>query len=78
MSYHTDADSNGMEDGTLDGLKEVDRVILAAAILGVDVTEAYSPERVALVAKRFGLATGSSMELTNGWDVNRDDHMRQA
>ena len=54
------------------------RLILSAAILGVDVTEVYSPERVARVAKRFALTTGSFMDLTIGWDFNRDDHKRQA
>ena len=47
-------------------------------IMGVDITEVFSPERVAQVAKRFGLTSGSSMELTNGWDFNRDDHKRKA
>ena len=78
VSYHTDAYSNVMEDGTLDGLDEFDRKILSAAILGVDVTEVYSPERVVRVAKRFGLTTGSSMDLTTGWGFNREDHKLQA
>ena len=77
LSYRTDADPNGLEDKTLHGLNEVDTKILSAAILGVDVTEVYSPERVARVAKRFGLTTGSSMDLTNGCDFSRDDHKRQ-
>ena len=36
-----------VDDDMLDGMNEVDRKILAAAILGVDITEVYSPERVA-------------------------------
>ena len=47
----------------LDGMKLVDRKIIAATILGVDITEEYSPERVANVAKRYGLVAGSSMDL---------------
>ena len=78
MSYHTDADSNVMEDGTFDGLNKVDRKALSAAMLCVDVTEVHSPERVAQVAKRFGLSTGPSMDLTNSWNFNRNDHKRQA
>ena len=54
------------------------RKIRAAAIMGVEITEVFSPKRVAQVAKRFGLTAGSSMDLTNGWDFNRDDHKRQA
>ena len=38
----------------LDGMELVDRKIIAATILGVDITEVYSPERVAKVAKRYG------------------------
>ena len=35
----------------LDSVEIVDRTIIAATILGVDITEVYSPERVAKVAK---------------------------
>ena len=46
-----------------------DRKIVAQVILGVDITEVYSPERIAKVAKEFGLVPGSSMDLTNGWEI---------
>ena len=59
-------------------MNEDDRRILASAILGVDVTEIYSPERIAKVAAEFGLVQGSSMDLTNGWDFSRGDHRRAA
>ena len=62
----------------LDSMIEIDRKILAAAILGVDITEVYSPERVAKVAQRFGLKAGSSFDLTNGWDFNIEDDRRKA
>ena len=39
----------------LDGLVEIDKRILAASILGVDITEVYSSERIAKVAKKFRL-----------------------
>ena len=48
------------------------------AISGVDITELYSLVRVAAVATRFGLTPGTSFDLTNGWDMNRDDHKRHA
>ena len=44
MSYRTVADSDGMDDGTLSGLNVVDGKIRAAAIMGVDITEVFSPE----------------------------------
>ena len=78
VSYRTDEDSEIMGDGGIDGLDEIDRKILSAAIMSVDITEVYSPERVARVARKFGLVAGSSMDLTNGWDFNREDHKRQA
>ena len=36
-----------LDNDMLDSMNEIDRKILAAAILGVDITEIYSPERVA-------------------------------
>ena len=59
-----------MED--LDSMELVDRKIIAATILGVDITEVYSPERVAKVAKRYGLVAGSSMDLTMGFDFTKE------
>ena len=59
-------------------LNEVDRKIFVAAIMGVDITEVCSPERLAQVAKILGLTAGSSIDLTDGWEFNRDDHKRQA
>ena len=51
---------------------------MAAAILGVDIIEAYSPERVAKVAAKFGFRAGSSFYLSNGWDFNIVEHRRKA
>ena len=59
-------------------MTEIDRTILAAAILGVDVTKVYSPERVAKFAAKFGLRAGSSFDFTHGWDFNIADHSRKA
>ena len=61
----------------MSSLDIVDRRILSSVILGVDITEVYSPERVAKVAKKFGLVAGSSMDLTNGWDFNIEEHKRK-
>ena len=67
-----------LDDEMLDSMTEIDRKILAAAILGVDITEVCSPERVAKVAQRFGLTAGSSFDLTNGRGFNIEDHRRKA
>ena len=61
-----------------EGLNEEDRKILAAVILGVDVTEIYSPVRVAAMAEKFGMKPGSSFDLTTGWDFTRKDHREKA
>ena len=66
VSYRTDENFEIMNDGGLDGLDEIDRKILSAAILNVDITEVHSPERIASIAKKFGLVSGSSLDLTNG------------
>ena len=57
VSYQSDDQSPPSmgDDQMLDSLNSVDRRILAAAILGVDITEVFSPEKVAQVARRFGL-----------------------
>ena len=43
-----------LDEDMLDSTQEVDKTIMAAAILGVDITNVYSPERVAQPARRFG------------------------
>ena len=52
------------------------RNILAACLLGIDVTELYSPERVNAVCSEFGLERGSSFDLRTGWDFNLEGHRR--
>ena len=66
ISYRTDAESVGsnMDDRAIDMLNDTDKKILSAPIMGVDITEIYSPERVARVARKLGLVSGSSVELT--------------
>ena len=51
---------NGISSGLLKAAIKV--------LSGVDITEIFSPERVAAEAKRFGLTAGLSMDLTTGWD----------
>ena len=54
------ADSMEGIDTLMHNLSEVVRRIMSLVIMGVDVTEVYSPERVAAVASKFGLTQGSS------------------
>jgi hypothetical protein len=62
----------------LDSMEIVYRKIIAATILGVDITEVYSPERVAEVARRYGLVAGSSMDLTTGFDFTKESDRQLA
>ena len=57
---------------------EADRHILASCILGVDLTEVYSPERINEVVRRWGLRPGSSMDLTNGFDFSKPEDRQRA
>ena len=61
------ATAGGSVDVAMSLLDDTDRRILASVILGVDVVEVYSPERVNRLAKKFGLTPGASMDLTNGY-----------
>ena len=65
------AEGKGERDQHMDNLEASrDMVVLAKVLLGVDVTEVYSPERVVRVCSRYGLAGGSSMDLTTGWNFD--------
>ena len=61
---------------------EVDRqgqpTELIGKLLKVDVVEAYSPPRVTLEAKKYGLKPGEAWDLTNGWDFTQKDHREKA
>ena len=65
-------------DSAMDSLTSIERHIVSLVVMGVDVTEIFSPERVAGVAAKFGLIPGSSFDLTNGWDFCRPDHRAKA
>ena len=55
-----------------------DLKIIAKLILGVDLAEVYSPQRVVRAGARFGLQGGSSMDLTIGWDFDLPEHRKKA
>ena len=70
--------SPGHADDAMSMLSPSDKHIVASMILGVDITEMFSPERVVQVAKKMGLSPGSSMDLTTGWDFTKEEHRRKA
>ena len=78
VSYQSDGPPPSVDEQMLDSLNTVDRRIMAAAIMGSDITEVFSPERVAQVARRFGLVAGTSFDLTNGWNFTLEGNKRKA
>ena len=46
---------------------------LASRLCSVDVSEVFSPPRVGKEASKFGLEAGDAMDLTTGWDFNREE-----
>ena len=55
-----------------------DRRTAAVCLLGVDIMEMYSQKRITEACARFGLLPGSSLELTNGWDLSELEPQRRA
>ena len=43
---------------------------LTEKMLSVVASEVFSPPRVTVEAKKFGLKAGEAWDLTNGWDFN--------
>ena len=65
----------------LGSLQEIPSELVKAAIKvlkGVDITEVFSPERVVMEAKKYGLSAGLSMDLTTGWDFTIKEHRQRA
>ena len=62
----------------LNSIDEVDVRMLCQMMRGVDVSEIYSPERVAKVAEAMGLKKGLSMDILTGWDFNLNESRRRA
>ena len=39
-------------------------------LMGVDMSETFSPERVTAVCKQYGLVPGQAMDIKNGFDFD--------
>ena len=52
------------------GMSYVERKIVAGVVHGVDLTEVYSPVRVAAVCAKYGLVPGTSFDLLTGYDFD--------
>ena len=52
--------------------------IMAKVLMGADVTEIYSQERVTKMARRYGLKAGIAMDLVNGYDFNKIEDRKRA
>ena len=62
----------------IDSLDDTELNIVARCILGADITEVFSPERITALCDKFGLVKGSAMDLQNGWDFDQSSHRRLA
>ena len=57
----------------LNWLKTIAKVPGVVPVSKVQVVELYSPERVNKVAKERGMATGLSLDLTTGWNFDKQE-----
>ena len=57
---------------------EQERRTVMACLLGVDIMEVFSPERVATAAEKYRLIPGASLDLTTGWDLSKEDVQEKA
>ena len=73
-NWQPDADA----DVTIDYIGASANEILRGFLLNVDVTEIYSPPRVAEVCKQFNMTPGSSMDLATGFDFDKGEDRRRA
>ena len=51
---------------------------LTEVLCKVDMCEVFSPPRVGVEAKKFGLKPGDSMDITTGWDFNKEEDRLRA
>ena len=70
-----EGDDNG-SDLSIDQIEE--RKILGMLLQGVDITEVFSPERVAKIGANYKLIAGKSMDLTNGYDFSLEADQKRA
>ena len=61
-----------------DNLSQEENNIMYRMLMGVDVTELFSPIRVNAVCCKFGLTAGLSMDLLTGFDFNDSSDRQQA
>lgn len=74
---HPSAAAAAVPEDNMD-MNALDRKMLTKAIMGMDITEIYSPERVNKVAQKFGLSRGLSLDLKTGWDFTLEQHRKKA
>ena len=57
---------------------EENRRIIAMMANGNDITEVFSPPRIAETAKEMGLTPGESMDIKTGWDFGKPSDRERA
>ena len=71
MDAHETSTATMDSDMDMIAMSTEDKKVVAGVLLGVDMTEIYSPIRVAKVCIRMGLTPGSSTDLTSGFDFTK-------
>ena len=74
-SSNAQAEASRGEDADFNS---VDRRIIGGLLLNVDLSEIYSPARIAQACLRFGLTAGDSMDLLTGYDFDKAEDRRRA
>ena len=49
----------------IDNLSKTEPVILTIVLLGADITDVYSPERITALCGKLGLVKGSALDVQN-------------
>ena len=55
---------------SMNSIAEVDKRIVAKVLMGVSITEVFSPARVTEACKRFGMTPGDAYDIRSGFDLS--------
>ena len=74
-----EAQRNRYQDNQMTALWDRDDGrLLCAAIVGIDITEVFSPARIIQTCNKFKLVPGSALDLHTGWDFTLASHRLEA
>ena len=71
-------DIKELENSLSHGRMEENRRIIMMVVKNADITEVFSPPRIAEAAREMGLLPGESMDLLTGWDFSKSADRQRA